>query len=267
MNKFKKILIVFSWLLMLSGVFVILGFVNEEQKNLICKNLEIIIDGDTEHEFVDVEDILSIIRNTGDSIYGQSMATVNIGLLEKLIENNPSVSSAQVFKSVNGEIKVKVKQRNPLIRIFPISNDGFYIDEQGEFMPLSTKYSARVLMANGYVSAGFNTLGGTSIKEIIKDDSLSKRTILDELFIVADFINKNEFWKAQIQQIYVDHNNEIELIPRVGIHKIRIGNVTDLEEKFECLLIFYQQGLSKTGWNEYEIINLKYKNQIVCTKI
>ena len=109
MNKFKKILIVFSWLLMISGVFVILGFVSEEQKNLICKNLEIIIDGDTEHEFIDVEDILSIIKNTGDSIYGQSMATVNIGLLEKLIENNPSVSSAQVFKSVNGEIKVKVK--------------------------------------------------------------------------------------------------------------------------------------------------------------
>jgi hypothetical protein len=31
--------------------------------------------------------------------------------------------------------------------------------------------------------------------------------------------------------------------------------------------MFYTEGLNKTdGWNKYSIINIKYKNQVVCTK-
>jgi cell division protein FtsQ len=38
-------------------------------------------------------------------------------------------------------------------------------------------------------------------------------------------------------------------------------------EKFEKLHTFYLQGLNTTGsWNKYSVINLKFKNQIVCTK-
>ena len=69
-----------------------------------------------------------------------------------------------------------------------------------------------------------------------------------------------------IVQIYVDEKNNVELIPRVGNHNIILGDASDLENKLEKLMIFYKKGLSKTGWNEYSTINLKYKNQIVCTK-
>ncbi|MDQ3191657.1 MAG: hypothetical protein M3Q58_08690 [Bacteroidota bacterium] len=267
MTKFKKIARFFFWLIMLAGIVVILGFVREEQQNLICKDLKIIVEGDLEHEFIDVEDVRSIIKNTGDSIIGQSMSSIDIGLIEKLIQNNPSVSKAEAFRTISGEINIKVWQRNPILRVFSSSNDDFYIDQEGSFMPLSKKYSARVLMASGNITSGYNTLLGTSIKEIMQNDSLAKKTLLDDLFILANLINNDEFWKAQIQQVYVDMDNQIELIPRVGNHRIIIGDISDIEEKLNRLMIFYHKGLAKTGWNEYETINLKYKNQIVCTKI
>ena len=47
---------------------------------------------------------------------------------------------------------------------------------------------------------------------------------------------------------------------------IVIGEVYNLESKFNKLMLFYEEGLSKTGWNEYKTINLKYKDQVVCTK-
>jgi cell division protein FtsQ len=45
------------------------------------------------------------------------------------------------------------------------------------------------------------------------------------------------------------------------------GDAKDFEEKFEKLKTFYTEGLNKTdGWNKYSTINIKYKNQVVCTK-
>jgi cell division protein FtsQ len=263
----KKVLQILSWFLIIAGLLVSLGFVQHQQSQLLCSDMKVIIDGGSEHNFIDVNDVRAIIKNSGDSVIGQSVSSIDVGLLETLIENHPSVANAEVYKTINGEINVKVKQRNPLIRIFPVNSDGFYIDDKGYFMPLSSKYSAKVLMASGHIIAGFNTLQGTNINEIIQNDSLAKKTLLDDLFILADFISRDKFWSAQIQQVYVDMNKEIELIPRVGNHKIILGDVSELEDKFKRLMVFYRDGLSKTGWNEYEIINLKYKDQIVCTKI
>jgi cell division protein FtsQ len=44
------------------------------------------------------------------------------------------------------------------------------------------------------------------------------------------------------------------------------GTGDDIEIKFEKLMLFYKEGLSRVGWDKYSTINLKYKNQIVCTK-
>jgi cell division protein FtsQ len=64
--------------------------------------------------------------------------------------------------------------------------------------------------------------------------------------------------------VYVD--KDLELIPRVGNHTIILGNVSDLQEKFNKLMIFYKEAMPKVGWNKYKTLNLKYKNQIVCKK-
>jgi cell division protein FtsQ len=44
------------------------------------------------------------------------------------------------------------------------------------------------------------------------------------------------------------------------------GSIENYEEKFRNLEAFYKKGLPVSGWNLYKEINLKYKNQIVCTK-
>jgi len=64
----------------------------------------------------------------------------------------------------------------------------------------------------------------------------------------------------------VNEANEFELIPRVGAHLILFGSIDNYERKFRNLKIFYEQGLNNIGWNKYEKINLKFDNQIVCTK-
>jgi cell division protein FtsQ len=53
----------------------------------------------------------------------------------------------------------------------------------------------------------------------------------------------------------------------VGNHKIIFGKAENIAEKFNKLKLFYTEGLNKSdSWRKYSIINLKYKNLVVCTK-
>ena len=88
-----------------------------------------------------------------------------------------------------------------------------------------------------------------------------------DLFKMANFISQDEFWNAQVSQLFVNDEKEFELIPRVGNHEIIFGEAEKIPFKFDKLMVFYKEALPKTGWNEYSTINLKFKNQIVCTKI
>ena len=83
---------------------------------------------------------------------------------------------------------------------------------------------------------------------------------------MARFINDHPFWKSQIEQVYVNNKGEYELIPRVGGHLIKLGSHSGYQKKLRNLKAFYLKGLNNVGWNQYLEINLKYDNQIICTK-
>jgi len=72
--------------------------------------------------------------------------------------------------------------------------------------------------------------------------------------------------KIQIEQIYVTKNREYEFVPKVGRHIIIFGGIENMNEKFKKLLVFYHQGINNAGWNTYKSINLKFENQVVCSK-
>ena len=172
-----------------------------------------------------------------------------------------------IYITIDGRLKVEVKQRKPLVRIINDAGDSYYIDDEGKLMPLSDKYTAKILVANGYISESFASRYLYSVSDLAKDVEATKNTMIDEVYAMAEYINADEFWKAQVQQIYINADKDMELVPMVGNQKIIFGDTTAMDEKFKKLFTFYQQGLNTTGWwDKYSTINLKFKNQIVCTK-
>ena len=255
------------WVALSAGLVVSMAFVNKEHNSLLCKSLDIKINQDDDLFFLDKDDIEQFIKNRGDSIKGQPKSTINIPKIENALNQHEDIAKAFVYMTIDNEMKVEVKQRKPIIRIINLKDENYYLDDDGKMMPLSDKYTSNVLVANGNISESFGQNYFRSVANIAKDSTLRAQSVLDELYAMATYINKDEFWKAQIQQIYINNDKEMELIPLVGNHKIIFGDTSKMEEKFNKLLTFYKQGLSYTGdWNKYSIINLKFKNQIVCTK-
>jgi cell division protein FtsQ len=84
------------------------------------------------------------------------------------------------------------------------------------------------------------------------------------LMDVLEFIYKDEFWKAQITEIEIQRNGDLILYTQVSRQYVEFGKPEIVENKFARLKIFYKDILPRKGWNVYERVNLKFKDQIIC---
>ena len=241
MRKFLNI----TYFLLLVAVLSFLSWTSRESfHGVVCENIEIQVDTEGDLFFVNAEMVEEMLLEKEDSLLGKSYRDMNIYLLEEFLDAHPNIKKAELYLTIDGNLCVYVKQRRPLVRVFE-AMDSYYLDEQIVQFPLSEKYSARVLQV--YWSE-------------ITDE---RRMILAS---ITDLIAKDEFLKAQITAIEFDETDELIVYPRVGDHKIILGDAQGLVKKFEKLKVFYRHGLEKVGWDRYSHINLKFKDQVVCTK-
>ncbi|MEI6488622.1 MAG: cell division protein FtsQ [Bacteroidota bacterium] len=267
MKKLKKILFISLWVVLVSGLLMLMGFVNNEQSFMLCKSIDVKINQDDDVYFLDKIAVEKLITESGHPVIGEQEFMVNTPNIERALDSHADIAKAEVYLTIDGQLKVNVKQRKPLLRIFNTKGESYYIDNVGKLMPLSDNYTARVLVANGNIPESYGTSYMYSIQDIGNDSTKRVNSSLDELYAMATYINNDKFWKAQIQQIFVNNEKDMELVPLVGDHKIIFGDTTSMDEKFKKLMTFYLQGLNTTGyWRRYSTINLKFKNQIVCTK-
>ena len=260
----KKALEIGAWVILFSGIVALLGFVGSAQHQKVCSDIRINIDHSNGNYFVEEEDIYGMVYHEMDTLIGRPIDAIDAEALEYKINHHPAVAESEVYKTLKGELVVRVIQRTPIVRVFAFDGDSYYIDSTGSVMPPSEKYTSRVLIANGHIYDSFLDINHMNLSDL--EDPVNNRTMVDDVFAYAEFIRKDPFWLAQIEQLYVNKEFDIELIPRVGNHRIVFGDANDIEKKFNKLKIFYNKGLNKTGWNEYKVINLKYSDQVVCTK-
>jgi cell division protein FtsQ len=243
----KQLKNIAPWLILLLYVVLALSFISAQRKAVICNKVAVNITDGTSNFFIEEQDVIKMLNDKGEKLVGQPIDAINVNFLEDYFKGNPLVKEANVYRVINSK------------------NESFYIDDEGSAMPLSTKYTAHVLVASGQIKLSYAQLKAAKNKtdKAITVDN-SQQQFLD-LLKLASYIYHDQFWRAQIEQIYVN-NGEFELIPRVGTHLIEFGGTDNMEKKFRNLKALYQQGLSVTGWNNYSKINLKYNQQVICTK-
>ena len=265
-KKIRRIFdLILLWLILVA-MGLLLGFVDYEQNGTICRKVEITMHYGQAEILIPESDIDSLIRQQSGVIQGLPMWRINTEKIERVINQQPYVLQANVFETYPGDVHVHVFQRQPALRIMTETNKGYYIGEQGVILPINPDYPARVLIASGHIpDACF--VSSSVVAEQQSVASANSSQLLSDLYKLALFVNRKPFFKAQIDQIYVNNNGEFELIPKVGEHVVLLGDIEDLEDKFQRLFIFYKRGLNQIGWDRYNVINIKYKNQVVCSKI
>ncbi len=172
--------------------------------------------------------------------------------LEASLEDLHVVHHAEVYIDALENYHVDIYQRDPLFRVMEMTGEQYYVDIEGKKIPASVNYSARVPVVTGIVQPLIGT-------DIWKKDNSSYRNV----FNLVKEVVKDPFTKSLIEQIDVDTNGELTLVPKIGFEKISFGNAQEINEKLDKLKFFYKEGLRYEGWNVYQTLNLKVKDQVI----
>lgn len=226
-----------------------------------CSDIIICIKDSADYHFVTKRQLLNLVYGNSSRILGKPVKSISAFDIENRINVLRELKIAEVYIAIDGSLHVFVDQRNPVMRIIPDEGGDFFMDEDGFMFRRRNLYTPRLHIVEGNINVTPAMLDSLSVL-----DTIIKNTILKDVYQFVNYINNDNFWSAQIDQIYVDKRDEIDLIPRVGNHIIHLGTFENYKGKLRNLEAFYDKILPEVGWNKYSNIDLEFKDQIVCKK-
>ena len=233
-------------------VLVVIAFTERRQGNIAVRDITVKIDNEQENHFLDEADVMKLMRLNLENLRGTELNAVNLKEIEQRVKSEPYVREGELYSDLKGNMVVRVELRRPIARI--VRNDGpdGYIAEDGTIMPVSEKFTSRVVL----ISGGF-------VRQLLKQKNVNDTEEGKQLVALIGVIRKDEFWSAQIAQLDIDSRARITMFSQVGDERIEFGQPDNPEVKFKKLRIFYKEILPRMGWNKYDRVNLEYEGQIV----
>lgn len=229
-------------LLMFGGVVFLYSFT--AKRNNARKTDKIVVEFVNKAElFVGYETVNKLlIENAGDlKTIGKDKVVLN--RLEKLLNEHDMIQKSEVFVSINGVLKAVVTQRTPIARVFD-ENESFYIDSKGDRMPLSVVQTARLPLVLGEIT------------------NKNKKEMHDLLLLIYN----DDFLKKNITGIEILPGGSLRMTNRNYNYDIEFGKLVEVERKFDNYKAFFQKAVHDTLVDKYKVINLKFTQQVVCSK-
>lgn len=227
---------------LLAFVATLYGFANYQNEQQSVQDVKVRFE-EGENLFMSYEMVNKLLIQNNDTLQKKTKSLIDLNELEEQVLAHPMVENATAYITVDGHLNFSIKQRTPIGRI-ATNTEAVYIDRQGNLMPLSSNYSARVPLVTGRFDAG-NT---------------------KNLYQLLTYIWEDEFWRKQIVGVHILPNDEYQLLTRVGNQKVSFGSLNKLEEKFKKLKAFYAYAMQNGTLDNYKKLNLKYNHQVVATK-
>lgn len=247
-------------LILLSAFYLVVMpvYLTHKINAMLCGGIKIDISDSSEYHFVTKREIRNLVTENNGRIIGVPLKELAIPEIEEKISRLRELKVAEVYTSIDGILHVYVDQRDPIMRVIADGGD-YFVDKEGVVIRRKGLYTPRLHIIGGNINITTKMLNGVSVL-----DTSIKRSMLKDIYKLVNYLNGDSFWSAQIDQIFVDNDDEIDLIPRLGNNMVHLGTIENYEGKLRNLEAFYRKVLPETGWNKYELINLEYKDQIVC---
>lgn len=163
-----------------------------------------------------------------------------LNTVEEALDSHLMVEESDVYLTVNGELRARIKQRTPIARVNAVTP--FYVDATGNKMPLSKNYSAHVPLVY----------------------NVSEREVL-EIFPLLKKIQENEFLKKHVVGVSRNMKANYQLELREYDFVVVFGEIKNIESKIKNFKAFYQKAKKDKSLNRYKKVSLQFNNQVVCT--
>ncbi|MCL6218414.1 cell division protein FtsQ/DivIB [Zunongwangia pacifica] len=229
-----------KFVLLLALVAFLFGFAEKRhsQRKLIGAEVHFT---DNENLYVTVDAVNKLLIQNEATNENLGQETLDLNKVETLLNSHDMIENAEVFLKLDGKLSAIVTQRKPIGRA--VGNTSFYLDKNGEVMPLSENFSARVPLMLGFNES--NILKAYPLMSYIKNDPFLSKHI------------------TTIQRL---DNGRYELKLRKTDFVVYFGEIKNIELKFNNFKAFYKKALKDKKLDTYKRVNLQFGNQVVCTK-
>jgi cell division protein FtsQ len=250
-----KVFHILFWLIIGSGLsFLLISGIVKEQTNQ-CKAVQIDFKDEKLINMIDRKEVYASLWPGRSELYpvGKNTASFDLFSLENTLVKNPWIQEADIYFDNQHILHVDIKQKNPVARLFTAEGYSYYIDNRYNLLPLKqTDHIVLPVFTNFYVNpAGMK-----------KSDSM----LLGRVVSLSNFISKDPFWLAQIESVYIRPDNGFELSTQIGDHTVDLGIRSEWEPMFKKLKLLYQKFSQEDSWSRYALINLQFRDQVVCEK-
>lgn len=249
----------------------------EQQREEELNTVNIVVTDSGRLKTVSSETVRGWLEQSDVPLEGSPLRQVNTGRISELIGAHAFIATTKTWVEQNGTLNIEVSQRQPIIRV--VTDDGydFYISHDYWILPSQHGKGEYVPVVTGRFGLPFARGWFGNLEEVLREEekkSDENYCFLVKLINFVKLTNDDPFWRDEIVQIAVTREDgaptwkepDIELVPRVGNHTIAIGTLDDAAAKLAKLRLFYDNVLAYEGWDEYKMINIKYNNQVICTK-
>jgi len=220
--------------------------------SLPLKSLPVIhIKNDRKYQFIEQKEIMNLaVYNRGVDILNTPVSKIDVRGIEKAIKADPWVADAQVYIDVDRVMHMYVTQRVPVARLFGQDGNSYYLDSTLHAMPLSENYTYYTTIVTNAPEMNSDSAGMVLKSKIVK---------------MVRTIQADKFWNAQVSQVLIDSVGMFEFVPVLGNQRIRFGDTTNAAEKLNNLVVFYKNVLNRIGWDKYDVLDVRFNNQVVAS--
>lgn len=234
---------------LLLAILVVVANVSRSRSNV--RGIEVSVRyGDTPR-LVSKQVIIDTVMRRHPNLLRQQVKNIDRRRVVAAAARVPFLTNVSASVSVSGKVIIRADQRRPIARLY-YNDRELYLDREGALFPVSRLGNCNVLVAGG------------SFTEPLRVDSLNSQ--LRSLWKLACYLDDEPQYACLIDQIFVERDGDLMMVPKVGGHIIELGTPNDLDDKFSKLITFYRKGMPRAGWDTYSKISLKFKGQVVCTK-
>ncbi len=237
MQRFKyNIGILFAFVCLI-GLYAFSGKRNE-RREFEQQNVRFV---DQQNRFLSAATVNKLLIQKGEVSANEQKEILALKEAEQEVQSLAHVKAVEVYHSVNHKVDVVIEEHEPIARLF--SSKPKYLSATGDLMPLSSNIAVRVPIIYGFAKE--------NKKEIVK---------------LLEVIDQDNFLKQNVVGITCLQHKDFSLDLRNIDANVVLGGLNDLKTKVKNLKVFFVKAQKDGLLKNYKQLNLKVKNQVICTK-
>ncbi len=167
--------------------------------------------------------------------------------IEQTVKRHPMVRTAESYASPRNEVRVRITQRVPLLKVV-VPGDAYFIDTDRKVMPSRAAIKDTVLTATGAVGVQIAT---------------------GQLADFAEWLQEHPYWQIRINHVAVHSPRMVYLYLRpkaaeeAHAQRIVLGTIHGYEQKMQKMRTFLENSGEAIRDKNYTEYDLRYEGQVI----